>query len=399
MTVLEGVAKTCFVALLLLLLGGCDRSGVRERHRPAESVAQVQSLDIYVENDRLHLLTGEYDPRGKSRTLWYRQSADGGSTWSKAARVDAGSSPVHEFGRGHDAQIAASRDSTMAVWTSAGTGWGNSGPLAVAVSDKGKPWRRHSNPADDDSTEGHSFVDLRADEDGAFHIVWLDGRVGGGVQGLRYSRTADAGASGWRANGTLDAKTCECCWNTLLNHGKDIYALYRGLNPRDMCLVSSSDGGNTWRQTGRVGAFDWNIDACPHTGGALAITSQGGELHALVWTGRDDAPGVYHLASADAGETWTRPNRLGGETAKHADLTADENGNLAAVWDERDEHVSAIFGSLSNDDGLSWSAPRRLSDGVANASHPRVAATRWGFRVFWTEASRGGSQIWKTAAF
>lgn len=399
MTIFDDAAKACFAAFLLLTLSGCDKPGGHQKHRQAESgdAVQVQSLDVYVENDRLHLLTGEYQPKEKMRTLWYRQSADGGSTWSTPARVDAGSSPVHEFGRGNDAQIAASRDRIMAAWTTVGTGWGNSGPLVTAVSDKGKPWREHSNPADDNGTGGHAFIDLEADNDGAFHIVWLDERRG--AQGLRHSRTAEAGASPWLANATVDAKTCECCWNTLLSTGKTMYTLYRDLSPRDMRLVSSTNGGETWREIGPVGAFNWNIDACPHAGGALAITSQRSELHALVWTGRDNASGVYHLASADAGESWTKPVRMGGETAKHSGLAAGQTGTLAAVWDERDEHVSAIVGSLSEDGGLNWSAPRRLSDAGANASHPRIVATRWGFRVFWTEARRGESQIWKMAVF
>ncbi|HEY7742128.1 MAG TPA: hypothetical protein VIA19_03695, partial [Burkholderiales bacterium] len=86
-----------------------------------------------------------------------------------------------------------------------------------------------------------------------------------------------------------------------------------------------------------------------------------------------------------AGSSWSRPTRIGGETAQRSDL-ASRGGDLVVVWDENLGERSAVLLARSSDAGASWSRPLRLSSQAADASYPRVVATRWGYSVFWTEA-------------
>jgi hypothetical protein len=125
------------------------------------------------------------------------------------------------------------------------------------------------------------------------------------------------------------------------------------------------------------------VKACPHTGGAL-VAGAAGQLHALSWTGREGAAGLYAVASEDGGKTWKRTYRMGGGTAQRGDLAA-RGAALAAVWDENTASGVAVFASLSADGGAAWSPPRRLSAEGAHATHPRVAAVTGGFVAFWTE--------------
>ncbi len=179
---------------------------------------------------------------------------------------------------------------------------------------------------------GHGFADIIAHR-GGFDMVWLDSNMG--KQGLRHARSSDGGAS-WSDNVTLDARTCECCWNSLASAADgNLYALYRGLTPRDMLLTSSQDGKN-WSQLGPVGKFDWKINACPHNGGGLAILpGQAKAMHAVVWTGKEDARGVFHVMSADAGNTWSKPARIGDDKSQHPDIAIMPAGEVAIVWDGR----------------------------------------------------------------
>jgi hypothetical protein len=362
-------------------------------HEASTTQHQVLSLDVYRDGTVLHLLTGEREAGESSALLLYRRSADDGRSWSEPVVVNRHSVP---FGlhRGGDAQIAADGKRLLAAWTVPGTGWGGSGPIATAFSaDAGKTWKLGTNPADDHSTTGHSFIDIAAAQ-GSFHMVWLDTRDAGG-QGLRYSRSADG--RNWQTNATLAANTCECCWNSLLaGSGYALYALFRDGDPRDMSLAVSPDGGRSWDKVGAVAPFGWNIKACPHVGGAL-VSGGAHTLDALSWTGREGRLGLYHVRSDDEGEHWGAPQRIGGDDARHADLAADADGRLAAVWDTAGAGGAWIMGQTSADGGAHWSEAQRLSAEGVHPTHPRVVATADGFLALWTQTDAAGGSAMGTA--
>ncbi len=347
------------------------------------------SIDVYAQDGTLHLLTGAIKDGG--RVLMYQRSADDGATWSPAVRVDA-HSPVNMFRRGNDAQIAASGQEIVAVWTAKGTGWGGGGPLAAAVSrDGGKSWQPTAAPADDNSTTTHAFPELFANASG-FGLAWIDNR--NAKTGVRYAELPRAGTR-WSANVTVEALSCECCWNTAALKGNKIFLMYRGNQPRDMMLASAQDApGAAWQRTAAVGAFDWKIEACPETGGSL-IVAPSGVMHALAWTGKDKQLGLHYLASRDEGRRWSEPVRIGSEDARRSTLAAAPDGTLAAAWDDtNDNRIHVAFSR----DGAKWSAQRTVSEAGRRAIGPRLVAVRDGFRVFWTEARAEGSEYeWKSA--
>lgn len=366
---------------LLALAGPAGAGGHHHGGPPGPAPLGVQSIDVYRDGGTVHLLTGEVAQSGEQR-LWYSRSTDDGATWVAPVRVDEGLRPPSDLGRGKDAQIAAQGERVVAVWATAGTGWGGSGPLASAVSDDGgRTWRAGGNPADDGTTDGHNFVDLYAD--GAFHAVWLDSRDK--AQGLRYARSGD-GAT-WSPNQTVAAKTCACCWNNLVGTGDGLYVLYRDSAPRDMALAEVAGSAGRWTRLGAVSPFGWKVDACPHVGGALAAAERRGRtvLQALAWTGSDGAMGLYHQQSVDRGRSWTPARRLGGPSARHADLAA-AGSETAAVWDETLHGGSTILAAQRWGTG-EWTPPQQLSSPGAKASHPRVVPISKGFLVLWTESA------------
>lgn len=388
-------SKVLSIAALLIGVALCPPATVRaaeHSHNDSASSRSVVSLDVYANADAIDLLTGEVALAHNAPALWYRRSVDGGKSWSTPVRVGEGMPIPHQPHRSNDPQVASDGKRVLAVWASAGRGYRSSGPMVTALSnDGGRTWKRGPNPADDGRHDGHGFADLAA-RDGRFHLTWLDSR--NGAQGVRYASSGDAGAT-WSPNLSVQSGSCECCWNTLMT-GSDhaVYLLYRGKGPRDMGLAASRDDGSKWKPMGSVGAFNWQIDACPHTGGALALTSRGaGErLHALVWTGKPEQRGVHHLSSRDSGSTWTEGARLGGEYAQRADLAA-RGDELAAVWDETVGQHGAVFLSRSRDGGREWTRPMRLSADGASAIYPRVVATPANLLVVWTESAANESRL------
>ncbi|MGH9158566.1 MAG: sialidase family protein [Vicinamibacteraceae bacterium] len=297
-----------------------------------------------------------------------------------------------------DPQIAAAGDTIVVLWTMPGSSVWGAGTLATAVSrDGGRTWTPAPNPADDASNDGHSFLELAADESGTFQAFWLDSRDG--AQGLRAAFSADGGRT-WSANTSIDTRTCECCWNKAVAFSPGSLAvLYRDKGPRDMALAITTNGGRTWTRRTTVGRFGWNIEACPHVGGGLAHTQARGakRLHAVVWTGAEGQEGLHRLASQDGGRTWSSPVRLGTARAKHGDIAAS-GARLAAVWDDERNDRQVIMAATSDDNGARWSSPIQLSDSTRTATHPLVIWSGERFVAFWTDAARDGPTAWRTKA-
>jgi hypothetical protein len=343
--------------------------------KPAVAIGGVNSLDVYRDGKTIHILVGEVE--GEKATLWHSRSADG-KDFTEPVRVDAGMPAPRAFRRGDDAQVAARGNIVFALWTVPGTGWGGSGPFAVAISrDGGKTWARGASPSDSGLTTGHGYADLMFDARG-LHAVWLDGRDK--AQGLRYALLKDG--TRWSANQTIAPGTCECCWNSLASRGNETLVLYRAKEPRDMALVAGA--GGMWVRRSTVGSFGWEVKGCPETGGALATTS--GALHALSWTGKEGSMGLHYLRSDDGGAVWAKPVRLGGEKGQHGDLAASAH-LLAAAWDEGD----GVWFAMSLDGG-NWGKPSRLTAPGITATHPRVVPLAEAFLVLWTE--RRGKGPW-----
>jgi BNR/Asp-box repeat protein len=386
---------------MLVLVGACGmlRAAEAPKHEHAHKHggSGAVSLDVWGEGKRIHVLSVVLE-EGKAAVLQYQRSEDGG-TLSAPVAVGKDQAPPEPIRRGMDAQIAGHGDKLVAVWTTAGKEdrFGR-GPLATAISDDGgKTWRAGPNPSDFPAAIGHAFIEIAADEKGVFHLVWIDGRDRSGTgatpagKGLRYARSMDGGAS-WSANRTLDGATCECCWNTIaIAKGGHVAVLYRDKEPRDMSIARSNDGGVSWEPSVAVGTFNWDVNVCPHVGGGLAFGSStsANQVFATVWTGKAGTFGSYLLSSADGGEHWSAPARIGDFQALHTDVAAMDNGRIAVVWDAGAQG-GVIFAMTSDDGGKTWSA-KQISEEGAVASHPRIVAAPDGFRIFWTETRTGNA--------
>ncbi len=377
-----------------------QQPGKQRAKEPLGEVPGVRSLEVCADGPRIHLLLGELHSPESPPILTHRLSTDGGASWSDPVHVNRDTPKPHGLHRGTDARIAAHGNHLVAAWTSAGDDAWGSGPLSVVTSpDCGKTWVPSPNPADDGRTDGHNFLALGADSSGRFHLAWLDKRDGD--RGLRYALSRDGGVR-WEPNQTAAPKTCECCWNSLapLRDG-GVAILFRARNPRDMQVVVSKEQGQAWDTPVPVGDFKWDFPACPHVGGALVSrsTGTGEELHAAVWTGAPGASGLYHLRSSDSGRSWSPPHKMNVPLAWHPALAVDARGRIAAVWDTMAATAPETWATLSEDGGLHWSNPIRLSAPDIPAAHPRIVPAGSGFRVFWTEERPLQTAEWRSLLF
>jgi hypothetical protein len=362
----------------------------------ASGFSDVTSFDVYVDARTIHFLVSGKREGEQSQGLRYLHSEDGGATWSSPVNIDTGEAPPHASSPTNAVQIAAVGEHLLAIWSTTGGGWNGYGPMRTARSaDGGKTWRRGASPAGHSRPSDQSFVDLVADQNGAFHAVWLDDRAKD-QRGLFAASSTDYGEH-WAQHRMIDALTCDCCPNKLVTTTPGLlFVVYRDRDPRDMRCASSTNGGQTWRRGKRVGAFNWRFNGCPHVGAGAVVFNRGQTVHATIWTGRDGGRGVYYLVSHTSGQHWAAPFRLGNDTAQHSDLAALDAAHLMAVWDSLEAGHFCIMTAVSEDGGHSWSAPRLLHGSLTPVQYPRLVATPLGYRVFWIE--HGTHTTWAMAA-
>jgi hypothetical protein len=131
---------------------------------------------------------------------------------------------------------------------------------------------------------------------------------------------------------------CPCC-RTALATGPDgtVYVAWRKHyedGARDIVVAASPDRGQTFAPPVRVHRDQWAVDACPHSGPALAV-APAGRLRVAWFTGAEGRAAIYHASSPTPGLRFEEPSRLtpiGSPTSQVRAVGGEDGGWLA--WEE-----------------------------------------------------------------
>jgi len=243
----------------------------------------------------------------------------------------------------------------------------------------------------EDRPISHSFEGLAVAADGTVLLSWIDTREGERNPRSWLARVVDHGS---RVDGVVrldDAETCVCCRIDVAAGPQDTVAvLWRKVFPgdvRDMVLGLSHDGGRTFRPAGLVHPDRWQITACPHRGGNVAIDGRGRIYAAWYTEGRDNQPAML-FAVAEDGRRFGRPQRLdvaAGTIPDHVRLAGDARGRVVMVWEDMTAARRRVLVRYSVDGGRTL-APVALPSSALKAYGPDVAVSAGGdFVLAWHE--------------
>jgi hypothetical protein len=139
-----------------------------------------------------------------------------------------------------------------------------------------------------------------------------------------------------------------------------------GKNTRDFALARLDDKAEAVRAT----HDNWEVDGCPHHGGAISIGADG--VQHLVWFNNGpERHGLFHASSSDRGQTFSTPHAFGNEDAQagHPDVLS-LGQRVFVAWKEFDGKEATVREIHSTDGGRTWSAPRRLAATSGASDHP-----------------------------
>ncbi len=207
---------------------------------------------------------------GKGNAIYYAYSADEGRNFSNPEMVD--SLPGLHLGASRGPRIAVSRRSAVV------TAIDRQGNLYAYTrgQDKGT-WTKRQRVNDVPEVAKEGFNALTSDGRGNFFVTWLDLRQD--KKNKLYGAISSNEGKTWSANRLVyrspDSTICECCQPSAMMTGKEVVVMFRNWidGSRDMYLVTSADGGKSFKSPVKLGQGTWKLNACPMDGGDLSVGS------------------------------------------------------------------------------------------------------------------------------
>jgi hypothetical protein len=286
----------------------------------------------------------------------------------------------------------------------------------VSSRDDGTTWTAPITVTDGPAFGSHSFHALHVADDGTIYVSWLgksdsdasgqsmaamgemsgmnrDMHAGHESSAAWITRSTDGGKT-WAPRVRVDmGEACPCC-RTALATSKDgmLYMAWRHVFPgsvRDVVVARSADHGSTWSAPVRVNADDWNFDACPHAGPAIAVDGRN-VVHVTWWTGKEGAAGVFYARSTDGGRTFGGVTPLGAakySRPAHVQMVLASNDRVVVAWDDGTRQVPQVILRVSNDGGAHFADAATVSASGRAASFPVLAVHDDSLAIAWSEMS------------
>lgn len=123
------------------------------------------------------------------------------------------------------------------------------------------------------------LMSIAADTKDNFYAVWLDTRHDKRNNICFSALSAKRGK--WEKNALIyispDEHVCECCKPGIAVEGTKVCVMFRNWlkGYRDLYLMTSGDGGKTFKDAQKVGFGSWKLNGCPMDGGGIEIDKTG----------------------------------------------------------------------------------------------------------------------------
>lgn len=305
--------KNClFILLVLSILSACSEKNAN-RNDLIIANGQMPNLARDTE-DYIHLVYGIGD------SIMYSYSSDKGKSFSAGSLISILPKLAASHTRGP--QIAVTNHGLVV------TACNGLGDIFSFRKPNDGGWIQGGKVNDVDTIAKEGLMSLSADGENAF-ALWLDLR-GNNHNKIFGARSTDGGAT-WSKNIMVytspDTTVCECCKPSVVVKGKNVYVMFRNWidGNRDLYIIISKDGGNTFGNAQKLGTGSWKLNGCPMDGGGLAV-NKNDEIQ-TVWRRKNK---IY---ASTSGSTETELGEGKGCTV------ATVNGKNVYAWIEKGEVV------------------------------------------------------------
>lgn len=245
------------IIIATFLIGSC-----KEEIKDGRVIGSGQMPNVVKDDSGgLHIVYGNGD------SIMYSFSIDHGGSFSSPVVISVLPKLAASHMRGP--QIAATAEGVSVIACN------NLGDIFSYRKDSFGKWSQAARINDADTVAKEGLMALGANKENAF-AVWLDLRDGHNK--IFGARSNDEGIT-WSKNimiySSPDTTVCECCKPSVALNGNNVYVMFRNWldGNRDMYLIQSTDGGNTFGKAEKLGNGSWALNGCPMDGGGLVINN------------------------------------------------------------------------------------------------------------------------------
>ncbi|MEO5647403.1 MAG: sialidase family protein [Chitinophagaceae bacterium] len=251
------------IFLTISILSACSEKTTLNKGDYVIAEGRMPNL-VKDSDDIIHLTYGYGD------SIMYAYSADKGQSFSSPSLIFVLPKLAASHTRGP--QIAASNSGLTVIACN------SLGDIFSFYKQSKSTWKPGGKVNDVDTVAKEGLMALDGHGDIAF-AAWLDLREN--AQNKIYGSRSNDGGMTWSKNIMIytspDTTVCECCKPSVAVSGKNIYVMFRNWldSNRDMFVIQSMDGGNTFGKAQQLGNGNWKLNGCPMDGGNLAINNMG----------------------------------------------------------------------------------------------------------------------------
>ncbi len=314
--------------------------------------------------------------------VYVTSSNDLGLSFSDAVAVNALAEPIYAKGENRPKLAHGSKGELFVSWTQKLSGR-FTGEIRFSRSlDNGKSFKAPMTVNDDGLQTSHRFDALHVTPSGKIFLSWLDKRdkmsrrtEGQDYHGaaLYYAVSEDGGAS-FNTNIKVADHSCECCRIAIGDYRQDEVAvmwrhIYEG-STRDHALAILGTEGHTMLT--RATVDDWQVNACPHHGPDIALSTDGEYYHVAWFSNGTLHKGLYYdrliPGSSKSGNPISIDARFG---ASHPQVAVNEN-TVFLLWKYFDGQETKLKLMRSSNNGDSWSEPETVLVTSGASDHPQL---------------------------
>jgi hypothetical protein len=244
----------------------------------------------------------------------------------------------------------------------------------------------------------HYMDKMLIDKDDKLYLFWHDTRhethdkeQGAGVLSLYYSvkkPTENAPFS----NQFLSGGICSCCRTatTFSSNGKPVVLarMVYDNGVRDHALISMNAEG-LWQKPQRVTYDNWEVEACPEHGPAIAV-DENNRTHLSWFTLGKERSGIFYAQTDDNGKSVSTPIALGNQNnlPSHPDVIALKQ-RVIITWKEFDGEQTTLHIKQSSDRGKSWTNKSSGLNSKSKNSHPKLLTNDTDIFLSWSSKDEG----------